>query len=289
MTDIAQAIVLAVIQGITEFLPISSSAHIILLTKLFSWKDFGLSFDIAVHGGTLVSILWFFKKEVSSICIDCYNLLLSFLLKNYKHKPNIYTNLCIEIIIATIPIVLCGLIAKDLNLRGINIIIYTTIIFGFLLYIADYYGSLKRKNNNIKKTSSINKTSNRNKNNIKVGFKYAFIIGLAQCLAIIPGVSRSGITITAALLLGINRADSARFSFLIAIPTISLACLYNLYTLTKQVQVFNLNILVIGFVISALVGCLSISFFIKLLDKVSMLPFAVYRVILGVILILAFC
>ena len=187
-----QAIILAIIQGMTEFLPVSSSAHLILLPKIIGWNDQGLLFDIALHFGTLLAVLIYFRDDLAQMIED--------LLRN--RGDNIMQSDAMILIIATIPVVLVGGLFNDWienNLRSSNVIATTSIIFGLILLASDKFGS--------------------NKNNITL--RIGLLIGLAQVLALIPGVSRSGITITMGLFMGLGRVKSAKFSFLLAIPAVS--------------------------------------------------------------------
>lgn len=198
--DTVQVVFLAIIQGLTEFLPISSSAHLILPSALLGWEDQGLAFDVAVHVGSLLAVLTYFRKDIR-LLIVCWCRSLT----GGQQTPE--SRLGWQIILATIPAGLAGLFLGDLielHLRSIAVIAFTTIVFGILLGLSD-------------------KFSLRAKNLHQFTWRSALIVGCAQALALIPGTSRSGITITAALALGFDRIAAARFSFLLAIPVIVLS------------------------------------------------------------------
>ena len=241
-------IALAIIQGITEWLPISSSGILVFLEQLINLEDKNLNllFNISVHAGSLIAIIFYFKKEILNI------------LKNLKLLQNI--------IIATIPVVLFGLIVKVLNLniflQDIKVVAFATVFFSIILYLSDKTKVTQRYEQNIP-----------NKN--------AFYIGLAQVLALIPGTSRSGITITCARYLGYSRTHAAKFSFIISIPVLLAAT-----TLGAVEAIINLNsqvisILLIGFSFSLIASLLSIKVFLSFVENNSLTLFVVLRLILG--------
>lgn len=254
--EILHNIVLAIVQGLTEFLPISSSAHLIIIPELFGWEQHSLDFDIALHVGTLTAAIYYFKDKL-------------------KYLINPFHPLTIKLIIATIPVCIVGFLTKpyiELYLRGPIIIAITTIVFGLLLGYAQY------------------KEQDKLHDFKEINFFYAFIIGLAQCLALIPGTSRSGITIAAALLIGVGRKTSAEFSFLLSMPVIFLGgALLSLDMLQNPALVdINLYSYLYGFTISAIVAMLSMYTFINIVERVGMMPFVIYRLILGVFLLYIF-
>ena len=259
--DIVHIVVLALIQGLTEFLPISSSAHLILPKELLGWPDQGLAFDVAVHVGTLAAVVIYFREEVGKIIIGW--------LKSVTGQgTDEFGRLAWYIGIATIPAGLVGLLLGDLieaNLRSIAVIAATTIIFGLLLGYAD------------KKCTGKNQLA-------QMTIMFALIIGAAQAVALIPGTSRSGITITAALLLGFTRTDAARFSFLMSIPVILLSGGFKGLDLMDQAEVqwFDIGL---GAVLSGVSAYLCIHYFLSFINKMSMMPFVVYRLALGAVLI----
>ena len=259
--DTVQVVFLAIIQGLTEFLPISSSAHLILPSTLLGWEDQGLAFDVAVHIGSLLAVLTYFRKDIR-LLIVCWCRSLT----GGQQTPE--SRLGWQIILATIPAGLAGLFLGDLielHLRSIAVIAFTTIVFGILLGLSD-------------------KFSLRVKNLHQFTWRSALIVGCAQALALIPGVSRSGITITVALALGFDRIAAARFSFLLAIPVIVLSGGYKGMQLLQLTMVPWFDIL-LGAVLSAVTAYCCIHVFLTWINRIGMLPFVVYRMILGTILI----
>ncbi len=255
-----QAIFLALIQGITEFLPISSSAHLILPKEILGWRDQGLAFDVAVHIGSLVAVLVYFRKDISLLFVAWF--------RSFRPETRDgHSKLAWAIIVATIPAGIAGLLLGDFieqYLRSIHVIAATTILFGLLLWWSDASGE-------------------RKKNLTDMSIKFALIIGLAQALALIPGTSRSGVTITAALILGFNRADSARFSFLLAVPVILLS---GAYMSTKLVgHEIDWLFMATGIVVSGVSAWLCIHYFLGFINRIGMLPFVIYRLILGAVLV----
>lgn len=259
--DLLQTLFLALIQGITEFLPISSSAHLILPSQVFGWPDQGLAFDVAVHLGTLIAVVVYFRDDISQLLIAWFG-------QFTGRAPDGSTRLAWFIIAATVPAGLAGLFFKDyieLYLRSSLVIAITTLIFGVLLWFAD------AKNQSAKTLANFT-------------FKAAIIIGCAQALALIPGTSRSGITITAALLLGFSRQDSAKFSFLLSIPIIVLSAgLMSLDLL--EASAIDWQALIVGTLVSGISAYACIYFFLAFINRLGMLPFVIYRLILGCILL----
>ena len=255
--DAIQTIILALVQGITEFLPISSSAHLILPFNIFGWADQGLAFDAAVHLGTLTAVLWFFRLELVE--------LISAFFKHLAGKPSESSYFAINLLLASLPIIPIGFLAKDLiaaELRSLHIIIATTIIFGLVLYIADKKSSGKYKAQDLK-------------------WQDALVIGFAQCLALIPGTSRSGITMSLALFLGYNREAASRISFLMAIPTILGASVLMGADLFQQQAPVDWGSMLLGFSISAVTAYFCIKYFLDYINKIGFTPFVIYRLLLG--------
>ncbi|WP_194437564.1 undecaprenyl-diphosphate phosphatase [Vibrio fluminensis] len=253
-----EAFVLALIQGLTEFLPISSSAHLILPSAVFGWADQGLAFDVAVHVGTLAAVMIYFRSEVVS-------LLSAFFASIFKGDRSKEAKLAWMILLATIPACIFGLLMKDIieiYLRSAWIIATTTIIFGLLLWYVD-------------------KNSALSDDEYQTTGKKALFIGIAQALAMIPGTSRSGATITAALYLGFTREAAARFSFLMSIPIILLAGGYLTLQLVVSGEPVDLTVLATGIVTSFISAYICIHFFLKLISRMGMTPFVIYRLILG--------
>lgn len=261
MSDTVLSFVLAVIQGLTEFLPISSSAHLLLPSLLFGLNDLGLSFDIAVHVGTLIAVIYYFRKEIALM-------LKSFFLSDKNLLP--HRNLAISLIVATIPIVIVGLFVKDLieqRIFNVEHIAIANIIFAGILLFA----YLKRKD--IKNLYSVTLYS-------------ALFVGVFQSLALFPGASRSGTAITAALLLGFNLKDASKFSFMLSIPTIFGALVLLIIEMQSTLEAFNYMNLIIGFFISMIIAFLTIKLFLNFVERIGMIPFVIYRIILGVFLII---
>ncbi len=259
--DIVQVIVLALIQGITEFLPVSSSAHLILPKELLGWPDQGLAFDVAVHVGTLSAVLIYFRKDIAEIFLGW--------LDSLKMKgTNDQGRIAWYIILATIPAGFAGLLFDDFvetHLRSMLVIAFTTIFYGLVLWYADKFC--------VGEKQLVNMT-----------IVAAIAIGVSQALALVPGTSRSGITITCALLLGFSRTEAARFSFLLSIPVILLGGAYKGISLIGEADVDWLSI-IIGTLLSGVSAYLCIYFFISAINKMSMLPFVIYRLCLGLLLL----
>ncbi|WP_394145754.1 undecaprenyl-diphosphate phosphatase [Vibrio atypicus] len=254
-----EAFVLALIQGLTEFLPISSSAHLILPSAILGWEDQGLAFDVAVHVGTLAAVMIYFRKEVVS-------LLTAFFASIFKGDRSKEAKLAWMILIATIPACVLGLFMKDLieiYLRSAWVIATTTIVFGLLLWYVDKNAKLAE-------------------DEYQADWKKAVFIGLAQAMALIPGTSRSGATITAALYLGFTREAAARFSFLMSIPIILLAGGYLGLKLVTSGEPIHFGYLFTGIITSFISAYICIHFFLKLISRMGMTPFVIYRLILGV-------
>lgn len=260
--DLVQALVLAVVQGLTEFLPISSSGHLVLVPVFFDWPDQGLPFDVAVHLGTLAAVVFYFRHELWPMTRDA----LGTLRGRARTRDS---DLAWLVVLATIPAVVFGALfggQVSTLARSPLVIAVTTGVFGVLLWVADARGR-------------------RSRDEYQVGWREAVIVGLAQALALIPGTSRSGITITAALFLGLDRQAAARFSFLLSIPVILAATCYELLQLAQAPQAADWTALAIGAVGSGVVAYLTIRGFIALLGRMGMAPFAVYRLLLAGVLL----
>lgn len=270
--EIIQIIILGIIQGIAEFLPISSSGHLVLIPYFFGWQDQGLAFDVALHWGTLFAVIFYFRKDWSSIFKNSYllKIIKNKILNNKKHpkfcSQNLKKDLLFIIIISTIPGVIVGLILNDYaeNIFRNPLIVSIALFFGaILLFYSDKFGT--------KKTDLTNLT-----------LKAGFIIGSFQILAIIPGVSRSGITITAALFLGMKRATAARFSFLLSTPIILGAGIIKFPDLLTEGFTFHL---LIGIIISICSGYFAIKYMLKYLENKNYNLFVVYRILLAVFIL----
>ena len=263
--DHLHAVYLALLQGITEFLPISSSAHLVLLPKIFGWEDQGLAFDVAVHVGTLFAVIAYFRHDI-------FRLLAAWLRSCAQRQMTSDAKLVWFVLFGTVPVAVAGLLFHDyieLYLRSPLIIAATTIGFGVLLGAADLGGKKLRGEDSLEYTDIV-------------------WIGLAQVLALVPGTSRSGITMTAALALGLTRSAAARFSFLLSIPVIMMAGAYESLKLVQQSMPVAWGALLLGTGVSFISAYLCIRFFMLLIERVGMLPFVVYRLGLGIFLLLLF-
>ena len=258
-----QTIILAIVQGITEFLPISSSAHLILPSQVLGWPDQGQAFDVAVHVGSLGAVMAYFRKELWQITNGS--------LQGIANREfNADASMAWNVIIGVIPAVVLGGLFGDwieANLRSGYVIAATTIIFGILLYLAD------RRTQYLYGERDLN-------------WRHALIIGFAQALALIPGTSRSGITITAALFLGYNRDASARYSFLLSIPIIAGAGLLKTIDLIQSPIPVDWEAIILGTIVAFVSAYACIHWFLLLLNRIGMTPFVIYRLFLGVILLL---
>jgi len=253
-------IIIAIIQGITEFLPISSSAHLILLPQAVGFQDQGQVIDVAVHLGTLIAVVLYFWNDVKNAFFGFLGLF-----KGRLHTQN--AHLAIALIIATIPAVVFGAILKlsgasDAMRDSIAVIGWTMLLFGVLLWWADSKMPMTRQ----AETWT---------------FKHALILGLWQALALIPGTSRSGITITGARLLGYKRIDAARLSMLMSIPTILAAGGMEILDVIGKKSSTPMTDIVLAVILSALAAFLALSFMMRWLKSVSFTPYVVYRIILG--------
>ena len=242
--------IFSIIQGITEFLPISSSSHLILISNYLNFENQGLSIDVSLHIGSFLAVIVYFKKDI-----------LDFI----KNKDLFY-----KIILSSIPVMITGflLISFDLidQIRNIKTVGWTTLIFGFLLYFSDTFEVKKKIDDSF-------------------SYKDAFAIGALQILSLIPGVSRSGITISAARILKFKRYDSAKISFLLSIPTLGAVSLFGLNNMISS-EDFNLSILnLLSIFLSFFFSFITIKYFLKYIKSFSLYIFVVYRLILGIIIL----
>lgn len=260
--ELFQVFILALLQGLTEFLPISSSAHLILPSQLLGWPDQGLAFDVGVHVGTLIAVVTYFR-------CDLFNLFMAWQ-KSLQGQRSDDSRLAWLIILATLPALAVGWAFNDFidhNLRLILVIAATTLIFGALLGWAD----LRRTE--VHRLSSL-------------GVRDALLIGVAQAMALVPGTSRSGITISAALMLGYERQAAARFSFLLSIPVILAAGSMKTLELVQLEDQAPWSMVLIGAIVACLSAFACIHLFLKWLDKIGMQPFVIYRMLLGIALLI---
>lgn len=245
-----EVLILAIIQGITEFLPVSSSSHLILISNYINFNNQNLSIDVSLHIGSFLAVITYFFKDIINF---------------FRDKKLFY-----KILLSSFPVMVIGYVLVKYNfidtLRNIELIAWTTIIFGILLYIADKFKLQKKINNDL-------------------SYKSAIFIGFFQVLSLIPGVSRSGITITAARFLKFERYDSAKISFLLSIPTLGGVSIFGLNNLinSESLEFSFLNLLSIT--LSFMFSLITIKFFLSFIQKFSLKIFVIYRIFLGLILL----
>ncbi len=259
--ELTHIIWLALVQGLTEFLPVSSSAHLILVPQLLGWPDQGLDFDVAVHLGTLIAVVAYFRHDI-------VKLFLAWVASITMRTMTPEARLAWGVILGTIPAGLVGLAFKDyieVYLRSPMVIAVTTVIFGLLLWLADRRAKLERSE-------------------LSLSWQDFLVIGGAQAIALIPGTSRSGITITAGLLLGLTREAAARYSFLLSIPIIVLSGLSVTKNLVSTDIPVDWTALSLGTAIAAVSAFVCIHYFLAVINRMGMTPFVVYRLFLGIFL-----
>jgi len=257
-----QVVVLAIVQGLTEFLPISSSGHLVLVPSAAGWSDQGLAFDVAVHFGSLIAVCAFFFDDIIAMIRGGLTLL-----RLRADSPE--SRIALAIGIGTVPAAAAGLLFAgwiEANLRDPKVIVFTLSGYAVLMLLADRYGR-------------------RERNVADVGLRDAVVIGCAQALALVPGTSRSGVTITAGRILGFDRRDAARFSFLLSVPVILLATIYEGIQLVTGHAAVPWTQLGVAIVVSAIVAYASIDFFMRFVSRIGLLPFAVYRLILAAVIL----
>lgn len=258
--DIFQVIVLSLLQGFTEFLPISSSGHLILTPVMLGWEDQGLAFDIAVHFGTLIAVIFYFRHELIALTYALTD------------STNERFPLAWQIVIATVPICIFGLIFADYiesTLRYPLVIAATTIGLGLLLWLSDIFGRRSRDVDSLRWVDAV-------------------LIGISQALALVPGTSRSGITMTAGLALGLNREAASKFAFLLSVPAVLAAASWQTFQFVTNPAPVDVPALLIATALSALTAFAAIALFLRFITRIGMGVFAVYRFILGALLIYQF-
>lgn len=264
--DVLQVIILAVIQGLTEFLPVSSSAHLILIPIFTHHQDQGIAYDIALHIGTLSAVIYYFRHELRLMIKDWC---LSFAGRGQTQ----YSRLMWAVGLTTIPVGLAGLFFNQFisaYLRDPIVIATGMIVFAFFLGFADKYAKESR-------------------DEYTITWKDILAIGVAQAFALIPGASRSGTTMTAGLMMGLSREASSRFSFLVSIPVILLAGGYEATKVTAaEWGSADMHLLALGVIISAVLSFACIHVFLKIIEQIGMMPFVIYRLLLGALLLLVF-
>jgi len=263
--DFIQIFILALVQGLTEFLPVSSSAHLILVPILTGWEDQGLAFDVAVHVGTLSAVVLYFRQELINMTQAWFASVMG---KGFNQDAK----LAWAVLFGTIPVGLAGLLFKDFieeYLRTPYVLASSTLVFALLLWWAD-------------------KTGRRQRDEYAINWKDVLFIGVAQALALIPGTSRSGATMTAALLMGLTRQAAARFSFLLSIPVIVLAGGLETKDYLEHATIDDMQPLMLGALLSGVSAYFCIHYFLKLLERIGMLPFVIYRIVLAAFLFVMF-
>jgi undecaprenyl-diphosphatase len=259
---IIQIVVLALIQGITEFLPISSSGHLLLVPALTGWPDQGILTDVMVHMGSFLAVVVYFWRDCMNLTTGGLDLL--------RGRVTAWGRLAMYIVIGTIPAVLFGLFLDKIGFMDAvrqmpQIVAWNAIVFGILLYVCDYFGLSTRRMSDMSLVP-------------------ALIIGVAQAIAIIPGTSRSGITMTAARALGFERPEAARFAFLLGIPAIAGAGILKLGDALASGETISFSMILTA-ILTFFVALGTITILMKLVRHMSFLPFAVYRVLLGAVLL----
>lgn len=260
-----QIVVLAVVQGLTEFLPVSSSGHLILVPAFFGWADQGLSFDIAVHFGSLGAVCVFFRNDIAGLIRGAADILTG-------RSDTLQARMAWAIGIGTVPAAIAGLLLAGwiaANLRSPATVVITLAGYGVLMALVDRFAPRERIISSVR-------------------IKDAVVIGMAQALSLVPGTSRSGITITAGRLLGFGRQDAARFSFLLSAPVILLAAIYEVVKLITGDSQVAWDNLAVAALISGIVAYLSIDFFMRFVSALGLLPFALYRLLLASVILYVF-
>lgn len=260
--DAIQAIVLAIVQGVSEFLPISSSGHLILVPHFFGWPDQGLAFDAAIHMGTLAAVISFFRREL-------FGMTRGFVRSVLQGQHTVESRLAWGVLLGTVPVGIVGLAFNgwiEANLRSPLFVAGTLSFWGIVMYLADRLGR-------------------QNREEFSIGWREAVLIGCAQALALMPGTSRSGITMSAGLALGLTRSAAARFSFLLAVPATAMAGAYELLKLLRSPEVVDWQDMGLGIAVSAAVGYACIAWLLRLLPKTGLLPFTLYRLFLAAVIV----
>lgn len=261
---IFQAVILGLVQGITEFLPISSSGFLILIPEFFGWQVQSLAFDAFLHIASLLAIVVALWPEVKAMS-------LALLVPAKDHASVAWRKLAVWIVLATIPVMAIGYLVQNIlevEFRSATVVAWSFIVWGVVLYLVDRYAKTKKDRPQ------------------DVGLKRAIMIGLAQVVALIPGTSRSGITITAGLATGLSRETAARFSFLLAIPTIAAAGFLKLGSVARGEQVIEAMPLLVGFVVAMISAYLTVRFLLVFLKRYSFAELSVFRIVVGIAILL---
>jgi len=257
-----QIVVLAIVQGLTEFLPISSSGHLVLVPSAAGWSDQGLAFDVAVHFGSLIAVCLFFRREIVALLQGA----------GHVFSQDLQTpeaRIALALAIGTVPAAIAGLVLADwieANLRSPAVIVGTLSVYAVIMVVADRLGR-------------------RDRIVADVTLRDALVIGCAQALALVPGTSRSGVTISAGRLLGFGRREAARFSFLLSVPVILLATVYEMGGLIVSDERVYWAQLCVGALVAAIVAYAAIDFFMRFVNRIGLLPFAIYRIALAAVIL----
>ena len=254
--DILEALILALIQGITEFLPISSSGHLILVPAFLDWDDQGLGFDIAVHLGTLAAVVSYFRREIRAMALNLFV------------ADSVDGRMARMLIIASVPLGLAGIVSADFvstTLRTPIVIAAASAIFGVVLYVADRWRGQRSE--------------------ASLGIKEAILIGVGQALALIPGTSRSGITMTVGLAMGLSREAAGRFAFLLAIPAIGMAASWQIVQFAQAPETLDVPAIGLATLVSGLTAFAAIALFLRLIGSLGLAVFAIYRILLAVVIL----
>lgn len=263
--DWLQIVVLALVQGLTEFLPISSSAHLILVPVFTPWEDQGLGFDVAVHLGSLAAVIYYFRRDIA-------NMFTAWVRSLTTRTVDADGKLAWAVLLGTIPVGLAGILSRDFiatELRSPVVMAVSLIGFGLLLGWADW-------------------RHRGTKTEYQMSWRDVTWIALAQAVALIPGTSRSGITMMAALMMGLSREGAARFSFLLSIPVIALATMLEIVGLFRADYSVDWNAILWGILVSGISAYLCIHYFLAFIKRIGMQPFVIYRVVLGALLLVFF-
>ncbi|HJS21446.1 MAG TPA: undecaprenyl-diphosphate phosphatase [Steroidobacteraceae bacterium] len=263
--DALHVIVLAIIQGITEFLPISSSGHLILVPHFLHWPDQGLAFDAAIHIGTLAAVILYFRVQLTQMASAWFGSL-----RTRQLTPD--ARLAWAVLWGTIPVGLAGLLFNDYiekNFRSPLLVATTLSLYGILLWLADRQGR-------------------RTRDEYSVNWRDAVVIGIAQALALVPGTSRSGVTMTAGLTLGFTREAAARYSFLLAVPGTALAALLECWKMSQVAEAVDWQAVMLGIAVAAASGFLCIHFLLRFIQRIGMWPFTIYRLLLAAVIVYVF-
>lgn len=257
-------IILGIVQGLTEFLPISSSAHLILMPHLFGWEDQGLNHDVAAHVGTLAAVCWFLRRDLQNVAAG---------LPHKEGEAAAHSRRMLGfLVVGTLPVIVTGLLLRDTvatTFRAPLLIAGTTLFYAMLLWCADYFGR-------------------RTRSESALTWRDVIVIGVAQSLAIVPGTSRSGITMTAALFLGLDRRAAVHFSFLLSVPAILLAAAWEFLHMLLAADAVPWGSMGIVALSAAITAYIAIHYFVKFIDRTGMTPYVVYRLALGVGLLIYF-